>query len=63
MLRRELYSKGFQAYLRKCNQNQTLNKLNQVYFEESYELDLTFKAQDLAGADLAKPTFKEIRLG
>lgn len=37
--RSELYTKALQAYLRKCNRNQILNKLNQVYSEESSELD------------------------
>lgn len=37
--RSELYTKALQAYLRKYNRNQILNKLNQVYSEESSELD------------------------
>lgn len=37
--RSELYTKALQAYLRKYNQNQILNKLNQVYSQESSELD------------------------
>lgn len=39
--RSELYAKALQAYLQKYNQNQILNKLNQVYSEESSELDPT----------------------
>lgn len=37
--RSELYTKALIAYLRKYNRNQILNKLNQVYSEESSELD------------------------
>lgn len=37
--RSELYTKALKAYLRKYNQAQTLAKLNQVYSEESSELD------------------------
>lgn len=37
--RSELYTKALQAYLKKYNRNQTLLKLNQVYSEESSELD------------------------
>lgn len=37
--RSELYTKALQAYLQKHNHNQTLNKLNQVYSQESSELD------------------------
>ena len=37
--RSELYTKALQAYLQKYNRNQLLNKLNQVYSEESSELD------------------------
>lgn len=37
--RSELYTKALQAYLRKYNQNLILNKLNQVYEQESSELD------------------------
>lgn len=37
--RSELYTKALKAYLRKYNRNQILNKLNQVYSEESSELD------------------------
>ncbi len=37
--RSELYTKALVAYLRKYNRNQILNKLNQVYSEESSELD------------------------
>ncbi len=37
--RSELYTKALQAYLRKYNQNLILNKLNQVYAQESSELD------------------------
>jgi metal-responsive CopG/Arc/MetJ family transcriptional regulator len=37
--RSELYTKALQAYLRKYNRNQMLNKLNQVYSEEPSELD------------------------
>lgn len=37
--RSELYTKALQAYLRRYNQEQILSKLNQVYAEESSELD------------------------
>ncbi|GBE91447.1 hypothetical protein [Nostoc cycadae] len=37
--RSELYTKALQAYLQKHNRNQILNKLNQVYSQESAELD------------------------
>lgn len=37
--RSELYTKALQAYLKKYNREQTLLKLNQVYAEESSELD------------------------
>ncbi len=37
--RSELYTKALQAYLRKYNRNQILNQLNQVYSQESSELD------------------------
>ena len=37
--RSELYAKALQAYLQKYNRNQILNKLNQVYSQESSELD------------------------
>lgn len=37
--RSELYTKALQAYLRKYNQNLILNKLNQVYAQESSGLD------------------------
>lgn len=37
--RSQLYAKALQAYLQKHNHNQILNKLNQVYSEESSELD------------------------
>lgn len=37
--RSELYTKALQAYLKKHNRNQILNKLNQVYLQESSELD------------------------
>ena len=37
--RSELYTKALKEYLRKYNRNQILNKLNQVYSEESSELD------------------------
>jgi metal-responsive CopG/Arc/MetJ family transcriptional regulator len=37
--RSELYTKALKAYLRKYNRNQILAKLNQVYSEESSELD------------------------
>ncbi|MBD2491063.1 hypothetical protein [Aulosira sp. FACHB-615] len=35
----ELYTKALQAYLQKHNRNQILNQLNQVYSQESAELD------------------------
>lgn len=37
--RSELYTKALKAYLRKYNRSQILNKLNQVYSQESSELD------------------------
>ena len=37
--RSELYTKALQAYLRKYNHHQILEKLNQVYSEESSKLD------------------------
>ncbi len=37
--RSELYTKALQVYLKKYNRNQTLLKLNQVYSQESSELD------------------------
>jgi metal-responsive CopG/Arc/MetJ family transcriptional regulator len=37
--RSELYTKALKAYLQKYNHDQTLNKLNQVYSEESSEAD------------------------
>ncbi|MBD2297253.1 ribbon-helix-helix domain-containing protein [Nostoc sp. FACHB-190] len=37
--RSELYTKALQAYLQKYNRNQILSKLNQVYSQESSELD------------------------
>jgi metal-responsive CopG/Arc/MetJ family transcriptional regulator len=37
--RSELYTKALKAYLRKYNREQTLNKLNQIYSEESSEPD------------------------
>lgn len=37
--RNELYTKALKAYLRKYNRNQILEKLNQVYSEESSDLD------------------------
>ncbi|MBD2452852.1 ribbon-helix-helix domain-containing protein [Nostoc sp. FACHB-87] len=37
--RSELYTKALQAYLQKYNRNQILSKLNQVYSQESAELD------------------------
>lgn len=40
--RSELYTKALQAYLQKYNRHQTLNKLNEVYSQESSELDLFF---------------------
>jgi metal-responsive CopG/Arc/MetJ family transcriptional regulator len=36
----ELYTKALQAYLQKYNRHQTLNKLNELYSQESSELDL-----------------------
>jgi len=35
----ELYTKALQAYLKRHNRDQILLKLNQVYSEESSELD------------------------
>ncbi len=37
--RSELYTKALQAYLGRYNRNQILLKLNEVYAEESAELD------------------------
>jgi metal-responsive CopG/Arc/MetJ family transcriptional regulator len=37
--RSELYTKALQAYLQKYNREQTLDKLNQIYAEESSEPD------------------------
>lgn len=37
--RSELYTKALQAYLRKHNRNQILSRLNQVYSQESSDLD------------------------
>jgi metal-responsive CopG/Arc/MetJ family transcriptional regulator len=37
--RSELYTNALKAYLRKYNRDQTLDKLNQVYAEESSALD------------------------
>ncbi|WP_067766607.1 hypothetical protein [Nostoc sp. NIES-3756] len=37
--RSELYTKALQAYLQKYNHNQILDKLNEVYSQESSELD------------------------
>ncbi len=37
--RSELYTQALQAYLKKYNRNQILHKLNQVYSNESSELD------------------------
>lgn len=37
--RSELYTKALQAYLKKHSRNQILHKLNQVYSEESSEVD------------------------
>jgi metal-responsive CopG/Arc/MetJ family transcriptional regulator len=37
--RSELYTKALQAYLKRHNRDQILLKLNQVYSEESSELD------------------------
>ena len=37
--RSELYTKALQAYLRRHNRSRILSKLNQVYSEESSELD------------------------
>lgn len=37
--RSELYTKALKAYLQKYNRKQILHKLNQVYSQESSELD------------------------
>ncbi len=37
--RSELYTNALKAYLRKYNRDQILSKLNQIYSEESSELD------------------------
>ena len=39
--RSELYTKALQAYLKKHNRKQILDKLNQVYSQASSELDPT----------------------
>jgi metal-responsive CopG/Arc/MetJ family transcriptional regulator len=37
--RSELYTNALKVYLRKYNRDKILNKLNQIYSEESSELD------------------------
>ncbi|WP_427159230.1 ribbon-helix-helix domain-containing protein [Aliinostoc sp. HNIBRCY26] len=37
--RSELYTKALQAYLKKYNSSQILHKLNQVYSQESSDID------------------------
>lgn len=37
--RSELYTKALQAYLKRYNRDRILSKLNQVYAQESSELD------------------------
>ncbi|NJL22997.1 MAG: hypothetical protein HC895_22710 [Leptolyngbyaceae cyanobacterium SM1_3_5] len=37
--RSELYTKALQAYLKKYDRNQILHRLNQVYAQESSQLD------------------------
>lgn len=37
--RSELYTKALQAYLKKYNRHQILHKLNQIYSQESSELE------------------------
>jgi metal-responsive CopG/Arc/MetJ family transcriptional regulator len=37
--RSELYTEALKAYLQKYNHDQTLNKLNQIYSEESSDPD------------------------
>jgi metal-responsive CopG/Arc/MetJ family transcriptional regulator len=37
--RSELYTRALQAYLKKYNRHQILHKLNQVYLQDSSELD------------------------
>jgi metal-responsive CopG/Arc/MetJ family transcriptional regulator len=37
--RSELYTKALKAYLQKYNREQTLRKLDQIYSDESSELD------------------------
>ena len=39
MSRSELYTKALRAYLEKYNRNQILHKLNEVYSDDSSELD------------------------
>lgn len=39
MSRSELYTQALKAYLQRYNQEQILSKLNEVYSEESSELD------------------------
>jgi metal-responsive CopG/Arc/MetJ family transcriptional regulator len=41
--RSELYSTALQAYLSKYNRQQILSKLNDIYGEESSDLDLTIQ--------------------
>ena len=45
--RSELYTKALQAYLKRYNREQILLKLNQVYAEESSELDPTMTKMQL----------------
>jgi len=59
--RSELYTKALQVYLEKYSRDQMLQKLNQVYSQESSELDpvlakmqaMTLAPRDLAPEDLA----------
>ncbi|MGB3202611.1 MAG: hypothetical protein WBA99_17020 [Nodosilinea sp.] len=59
--RSELYTKALQAYLQKYSREQRLQQLNQVYSEESSELDpvlakmqtMTLASEALAHEDLA----------
>jgi metal-responsive CopG/Arc/MetJ family transcriptional regulator len=59
--RSELYTKALQVYLEKYSRDQMLQQLNQVYSQESSELDpvlakmqaMTLAPRDLAPEDLA----------
>jgi len=46
--RSELYAKALQAYLKKCNRDRLLLKLNQVYAQEPSKLDPVMERLQLA---------------